>query len=287
MQYELNNNFKDTVEIPFIIVGINEEQQKEMGIELEDAQAIAYRNIINYNNKHTVGIKMEYFSKIQVDEEYVLEIIGVKNNYNGLIPTSAMATVLLVNYDTYEEFFGSGDAPSRIFYKVTKDAEDKLTSLFTGKSYINLINVNEAYRNNRQIKVMNIIYYFILMFTFIFVVMNCFVIAYLNVHNNIKEYAIMSALGISRKNISVMIAYQLCTVIVISLVISDIIALIYSNNYMNSLNTYSKTILKMPLAEIILTNVVIVFACVVAFMVFIKKFWKFVAKERMSEISNV
>lgn len=287
LQYDLNNNFNDTVEIPFVIVGINEEQQNQMGIELGYAQAIAYRNIINYNNKHTVGIKMEYFSKIQIDEEYALEIIGVKNNYNGLIPTSATATVLLVNYDTYEELFGSGDAPSRIFYKVTKEAENKLTSLFTGKSYINLINVNEAYRNNRQIKVMNIIYFFILIFTFIFVVMNCFVIAYLNVHNNTKEYAIMSALGISRKNISVMIAYQLCTVILISLIISDIISLIYSDNYMNSLNTYSKTILSMPFVEIMLTNVVVVFACVVAFWVFIKKFWKIVSKERMCETSKI
>ncbi|PWJ14653.1 FtsX-like permease family protein [Ruminococcus flavefaciens] len=287
LQYDLNNNFKDSVEIPFIIVGINEKQQKQMGIELENAQAIAYRNIINYNNKHTVGIKMEYFSKIQIDEEYTLEIIGVQNNYNGLIPTSATATVLLVNFETYEELFGSGYAPSRIFYNVTKEAEDKLTSLFTGKSYINLINVNEAYRNNRQIKVMNIIYCFILIFTFIFVVMNCFVIAYLNVHNNTKEYAIMSALGISRRNISVMIAYQLCTVILISLVVSDIIALICSDHYMNSLNTYSKTILTMPFVEIMLTNVVIVFVCVVAFFLFIKKFWKFVAKERMSEINKV
>ena len=97
----------------------------------------------------------------------------------------------------------------------------------------------------------------------------------------------MSALGISRKNISVMIAYQLCTVILISLIISDIIALFYSDNYMNSLNTYSKTILSMPFVEIMLTNVVIVFACVVAFRVFIRKFWKIVAKERMNETSKV
>ena len=84
-----------------------------------------------------------------------------------------------------------------------------------------------------------------------------------------------------------MIAYQLCIVILISLVVSDIIALICSDHYMNSLNTYSKTILTMPFVEIMLTNVVIVFVCVVAFFLFIKKFWKFVAKERMSEINKV
>ena len=87
--------------------------------------------------------------------------------------------------------------------------------------------------------------------------------------------------------ISVMIAYQLCTVILISLIISDIISLIYSDNYMNSLNTYSKTILSMPFVEIMLTNVVVVFACVVAFWVFIKKFWKIVSKERMCETSKI
>lgn len=84
-----------------------------------------------------------------------------------------------------------------------------------------------------------------------------------------------------------MIAYQLCTVIVISLVVSYIIALIISYFYMNSLNTYSKTILTMPFAEIILTNGVIILACVVSFRMFIRKFWKIVAKERVSESYEV
>ena len=207
------------------------------------------------------------------------ETIGVAMYTKGL----SDATVMIVNPNTYKELFGEYEIPSRILYKVTEDAEDELTGLFSGRDYIELTDVKGRNGNNRQVKVIDKIYYLIAAMTFVFVVLNCIVIAYINVTNNKKEYAIMSALGISKSHITKMIAYQLCSVMIRSLVIADIISVIHTDIYLNSINSNSKVMYSMPYAEIIFCNIVILCSCAGVLFLFIRKFWNMVAKEKMRD----
>ena len=283
LQLKLNDNFTDTVDIPFLIVGISEEEQKKLGVGLADAEAIAYRKVSDLNGRRIVGIKDVFFTDIKVDDEYSLNVIAIEDEYSGPVPSSSAYTVLVVSPSTYKELFGENDIPSRVLYKVTKEAENELTSLFAGKSYIKFTDVNEIKQNNRQVQIMDKIYYIITSMSFIFIVLNCLVIAYINVKNNSREYAVMSALGISKHHISRMLAYQLCSVIIISLIISDIFSLIYTSIYLDSMNEISKIKYTMPYSEILVCNILMILSCIVVLLLFIRKFWKSAAKDRLHE----
>ena len=212
-----------------------------------------------------------------------MNVIAIEDEYSGPVPSSSAYTVLVVSPSTYKELFGENDIPSRVLYKVTKEAENELTSLFAGKSYIKFTDVNEIKQNNRQVQIMDKIYYIITSMSFIFIVLNCLVIAYINVKNNSREYAVMSAMAISKHHISRMLAYQLCSVIIISLIISDILSLIYTSIYLDSMNEISKIKYTMPYSEILVCNILMILSCIVVLLLFIRKFWKSAAKDRLHE----
>lgn len=279
-QYELSNNYSDTMQIPFIMVGITDEQQKQLNIDLKKYEAIAYRNIIN-NSNNIVGVKLENYSKIQLDEENSLEIIGVKNEYDDILPSSQVANVLMINMETYIELFGNDPIPSRIFYKVSKESINELTALFSGKNFVKLTDISQIEGNNRHLKICNYINIFLIMLTFFFLLINSCITAYISIQRNIKEYSIMSAIGISKYNISLMVIYQSCGVILSSLIVSDVLALIITNLYYNELMLLSRIQIPMPYMEIVISNIIVIFACVLICKVFLYHFWNIASNKRL------
>lgn len=272
-QFEMSNNFTDTINAPFIMVGITKERQNQLNIKLNDNEAIAYRNVLN-DNGNIVGVKLENYSSLQIDENSSLEIIGVKNNYDDLMPSSQVANVLILNMDTYIKLFGNSPVPSRIFYKVSDESRNELTQLFAEKSFIKLKNISEIKGNNRHLNICSSINLFLIILTFFFLLINCSITAYLTIQRNIKEYAIMSAIGISNWNISIMIIYQVCGVIVSSLVVSDILAFIITSSYYDELLLLSRVHIPMPYSEIIISNIIVIATCILICRAFLSRFWK-------------
>lgn len=283
LQFDINNNFTDTVNVPFVIIGISELEQEKLGIKLNDTDVIAYRKVNDFYNNHIIGLKDNFFTKIKIDDEYSLNIVEIGNIYFGSVLVPSSSTVLVVNIPTYKELFGENDIPSRILYIVDDNAKKELTSCFAGKSYIKFTDIGEKKKTNQEIKVMEIINDFITYITFILVVLNCLVIVYINVKNNKKEYAIMSIIGISKYHISKMLALQLCSVILSSLIISDIISFLYTSNYLADLNEISRIKYNMPYSEIVLCNILILLSCFFALSVLISFFWKTTAIKRIHE----
>lgn len=279
-QYELSNNYSDTMGIPFIIVGITYERQKQLNIELKKNEAIAYRNLVN-NNNNIVGVKLENYSKIQLDEENEIEIIGVKNKYDDLLPTSQVANVLIINMETFTEFFGKSPIPSRIFYKVNNDSRNELTTIFAKKDFVKLRDISEIQGNNKHLNICNSINLFIILFTFFFLLINCCITAYISIQRNIREYAIMSAIGISNYNISLMVIYQTCGIIISSLIVSDVLSLIITNLYYDNLMFLSRIQIPMPYMEIIISNLIVIAACALISIVFLNRFWKLTSNWRL------
>ncbi len=279
-QYELSNNYSDTIRIPFIIIGITYERQKQLGIELKKNEAIAYRNLIN-SNKNIIGVKLENYSKIPLDEENELEIIGVKNEYDDLLPTSKIANVLMINMETFSDLFGKYPVPSRIFYKVNNESRNELIDILAKKDFVKLKDISEIQGNNKYLNICDSINLFIILAAFLFLLINCCITAYISIQRNIREYAIMSAIGISNCNISLMVIYQVCGVIISSLIVSDILALIITDIKYADLTYLSRIQIPMPYMEIIISNLIVISACVLICTGFLNRFWKLASNWRL------
>lgn len=279
--FDFNNKYSDTAKVPFIVVGITDERQKELDVKIGDNEAIAYRNIIN-NHNNMVGVKLENFSTIQLNEETTINIISVKNDYDDILPSSETANVLVININTYKKMFGERLIPQKIYYKVSNESINEFTALFAGKQFIKLASLDEVRGNNRHLNVCNIISMIILLLTFVFLVINCCVSVYINIQNNIKEYAIMTALGISKCDISIMVIYQVCAVMFSSLLLADCISLFISKRYYENITLTNCMIIEFPYMEMIISNLLFLLTCFILCAFYLHSFWKIATKQRIN-----
>lgn len=91
----------------------------------------------------------------------------------------------------------------------------------------------------------------------------------------------MSAIGISKYNISLMVIYQSCGVILSSLIVSDVLTFIITNSYYDDLMLLSRIQIPMPYMEIVISNIIVIFACVLICKVFLYHFWKIASNKRL------